>query len=92
MRDASITVEVPEALLHSIQSAQIDIRELVIEAFRREVDRLEHEKPVAPSAAQPPDLRPTLAEIAAALQASEARAAAGHVSKREFGYLQGQIW
>jgi uncharacterized membrane protein YccC len=40
MSDKPLTVEIPEELLTQVESAQLDVRQIMIEAFNREIKRL----------------------------------------------------
>lgn len=89
MSDKPITIALPEELLSEVESAQIDVRQIMIEALKREIDRLH-------SANSDPDLSlaryPSDAEIDQAIQESLKRVAAGGAGLRQLGLNPGSIW
>lgn len=89
MNTKSLTLDLPEDLLDLAQASHIDLRQTMIEALER---KIHHRASLIVAPTVDSDIEPSLAAVEAAINASEARLAAGNVPVREIGYLQGKIW
>lgn len=90
MSDKLFVVELPEELLEQAQSAHVDVRQVLIDALHREIDRLQPSTENGGVLAVRPF--PTAEEVEKAVQESLQRVASGDTPLRQIGYLQGQIW
>lgn len=91
MSDKSFVLNIPEQLLQLAQAANIDLHQTMIEALERKIQA----QNLTPRSVLPMNgdaIQPSLAEIEAAIKASEARVASGEYPLRQIGYLQDQLW
>jgi hypothetical protein len=89
MSDKPLTVEIPEELLTQVESAQLDVRQIMIEAFNREINRLHL---ISSHGSTLLARYPSDEAIEQAIQDSLNRVASGVAGLRTLGLNAGSMW
>ena len=80
MTDKSLVLALPEELLGRAQAAQLDLRQVLIEALEQKLPR------------EDDGIKPSLEEVEAAIQASMERIASDKAELRVLGLHAGEMW